>query len=63
MNADAGTPSGKQDPLAGFDFAKLIASAAKLRPERVALTDHDAHSANALTFAELERAVVHSAAL
>jgi acyl-CoA synthetase (AMP-forming)/AMP-acid ligase II len=63
MNADAGTSSGKQDPLAGFDFAKLIASAAKLRPERVALTDHDAHSANALTFAELERAVVHSAAL
>lgn len=63
MNADAGLSSGKQDPLAGFDFAKLIASAAKLRPERVALSDHDAHSANALTFAELERAVVHSAAL
>jgi long-subunit acyl-CoA synthetase (AMP-forming) len=61
MNADAGMASG-QDPLAGFDFAKLIASAAKLRPERVALSDHDAHSANALTFAELERAVVHAAA-
>ena len=63
MNANAEKTSGKQDPLAGFDFAKLIASAAKLRPQRLALTDYGVDSAHALTFAELERAVLNSAAL
>ncbi|MDH7796099.1 MULTISPECIES: AMP-binding protein [unclassified Beijerinckia] len=51
------------DALVGFDFTKLVASAAKLRPDRPALCDSALPSGLGLTFAQLERAVLHSAAL
>ncbi|OJY05524.1 MAG: hypothetical protein BGP04_09110 [Rhizobiales bacterium 62-17] len=51
------------DALAGFDFAKLIASAAKLRPDRPALGDSTLPGGLNLTFAQMESAVAHCATL
>lgn len=56
-------PASISDALVGFDFAKLIASAAQLRPDRPALCDSALPDGLRLTFAQLDRAIQHSAAL
>ncbi|HEV2571036.1 MAG TPA: hypothetical protein VGU72_04825 [Beijerinckiaceae bacterium] len=63
MTSDLSQARPVADALAGFDFAKLIASAAKLRPGRPALGDSALPGGLNLTFAQMESAVAHCAAL
>lgn len=51
-----------RDPLAGFDFDALLSGGARVRPQRIALSDGALDAPSALTFVDLDAFVSRAAA-
>ena len=51
-----------RDPLAGFDLDALLTNGARVRPQRIALSDGQLDAPSALTFADLDALVSRTAA-
>lgn len=57
------TPESRtRDPLAGFDLDSLLSGGARVRPQRIALSDGALDAPSALTFADLDAFVSRTAA-
>jgi hypothetical protein len=57
------TPDSRtRDPLAGFDLDSLLSGGARMRPQRIALSDGALDAPSALTFADLDAFVSRTAA-
>ena len=51
-----------RDPLSGYDLSTLLAGGARVRPQRIALSDGPLDAPSALTFADLDAFVSRAAA-
>lgn len=62
MTTPAVTPKSERDPLANMDIDTLVSGGARVRPQRIALSDSALDAPSALTFADLDAFVNRTAA-